>query len=170
MENTIILRKLSVDDAAALSRLADNKNIWDNMRDIFPHPYTLKDAFQFIEMVSSEDPQLTFAIEYDGYFAGMISLIKQPDVYRKSAELGFWIGEEYWGKKIVSTATKKLIDYAVNNLDLNRIFARVFEYNKASMKVLKNNGFIEEGISIDAVYKNNQFYDLHHFYLLIRNM
>ncbi|MDR2235300.1 MAG: GNAT family N-acetyltransferase [Chryseobacterium sp.] len=170
MEHTIVLRKLSADDATALSRLADNKNIWDNMRDIFPHPYTLKDAQQFIGMVAAEDPQMSFAIEYNGHFAGMISLIRQPDVYRKSAEIGFWIGEEYWGKKIVSISTQKLIDYAIKNLDLNRIFARVFEYNTASMKVLKNNGFIEEGVSIDAVYKNNQFYDLHHFYLLIRNV
>ncbi|WP_110366657.1 GNAT family N-acetyltransferase [Chryseobacterium sp. CBTAP 102] len=74
------------------------------------------------------------------------------------------------GKKIVSNSTKKLIDYAINNLDLKQIFARVFEYNTAPMKVLKNNGFLEEGISIDAVYKNNQFYDLHHFYLLIRKV
>lgn len=170
MEHTIVLRKLSADDATALSRLADNKNIWDNMRDIFPHPYTLTDAQQFIGMVAAEDPQMSFAIEYNGHFAGMISLIRQPDVYRKSAEIGFWIGEEYWGKKIVSISTQKLIDYAMKNLDLNRIFARVFEYNTASMKVLKNNGFIEEGVSIDAVYKNNQFYDLHHFYLLIRNV
>ncbi|MCW3161786.1 GNAT family N-acetyltransferase [Chryseobacterium oryctis] len=168
MENAITLRKLSVDDTETLYKLANNKNIWNNMRDIFPHPYTIDDAKFFINMVAQEEPQLTFAIEFNSHFVGVISFVKQPDVYRKSIEIGFWIGEKYWGKRIVSSAIKKMIDYAIKNLDVNRIFARVFEYNIGSMKALKNNGFIEEGISKKAVYKNNQFYDLHNFYLLIK--
>ncbi|CAA7194796.1 GNAT family N-acetyltransferase [Chryseobacterium potabilaquae] len=169
MEDVIILRKLSVHDTEVLSTLANNRNIWNNMRDIFPHPYTIDDAKNFIAMVSKEDLQLTFGIDFNNQLVGVISFIKQPDVYRKSIEIGFWIGEEYWKKGITSTSIKKMIDYAENSLDVNRIFANVFEHNIASMKVLKNNGFIEEGISIDAVYKNNQFHNLHRFYLLVKN-
>ncbi|RNA63621.1 N-acetyltransferase [Chryseobacterium nematophagum] len=169
MEDVIILRKLSVRDTEVLSTLANNRNIWNNMRDIFPHPYTIDDAKNFIAMVSKEDVPLTFGIDFNNQLVGVISFIRQPDVYRKSIEIGFWIGEEYWKKGITSTSIKKMIDYAENSLDVNRIFANVFEHNIASMKVLKKNGFIEEGISIDAVYKNNQFHNLHRFYLLVKN-
>ncbi|RMZ58129.1 N-acetyltransferase [Chryseobacterium nematophagum] len=169
MEDVIILRKLSVDDTEVLSTLANNRNIWNNMRDIFPHPYTIDDAKNFIAMVSKEDVQLTFGIDFNDQLVGVISFIRQPDVYRKSVEIGFWVGEEYWKKGIAKASVKKMIDYAVKNLDVNRIFANVFEYNTASMKVLKDNDFKEEGISINMVYKNNQFYNLHRFYLLINN-
>lgn len=169
MENIVNLRKLCIDDKVMLSQLANNKNIWNNMRDIFPHPYTLDDAKNFIDIFSKEDLQLTFAIEYNKKFVGIISFIHQVDIYRKSVEIGFWIGEEFWGKGIATTSIKKMIDYARINLDVNRIFARVFAYNIASMKALKNNGFIEEGISIDSIYKNDMFFNSHNFYLLINN-
>lgn len=167
MEDKIILRKLSLDDAYDLSRLANNKNIWNNMRDIFPNPYNPSDAANFISMVSEEDPQLTFAIEYDYHFAGVISFIKQQDIYRKNVEIGFWIGEEYWNKGIITTSIKKIVNYAFENLDVNRIFARVFDYNIGSMKALEKNNFIKESISINAIIKNNNFHHLHNYSLLI---
>lgn len=167
MENIVNLRKLSIDDKVILSKLANNKKIWNNMRDIFPHPYTLDDAKNFINIFSKEDLQLTFAIEFNKKFVGIISFIHQIDIYRKSAEIGFWIGEEFWGKGIATTSIKKMIDYAEISLDINRIFARVFAHNIGSMRALKKNGFIEEGISIDSIYKNGTFFNSHNFYLLI---
>jgi [ribosomal protein S5]-alanine N-acetyltransferase len=153
------LRRLSHDDATVLARLADNRKIFDNLRDVFPSPYTEKDAEEFICYCMKEDPPLTFAIEYQGALAGVNGLILQKDIYRKTAEIGYWIGEPYWGSGIATSALNQLVDYAFGNLDLVRLHTGVFDYNKASRRVLEKCGFILEGIFKNSVFKNGKVYD-----------
>jgi len=162
------LRELKISDKTQMAKLADNKKIWDNVRDYFPHPYSEKDAEAFLKSQNREQQQ-NFAIEYNGEFCGVIGLIFQKDVYRKSAEVGYWIGEPFWGLGIATKAVALIVDYGFNNSKLIRIFAGSFEYNLASMKVLKKNGFQKEGIAKNAVFKNGKIWDEHRFYLLSSN-
>lgn len=150
-----------------MARLANNKKIWDNVRDIFPHPYSEKDAESFIKTQDEDDLKDNFAIECNGDFCGAIGLILEQDVYRKSAEIGYWVGEPYWGKGVATRAVDLLARYAFDELGLVRLYAGVFEYNRGSMRVLEKNGFIKEGISKKAVFKNDRFWD-EHCYALIR--
>src|ERR1700741_4978941 len=130
-EEKIRLRPLKQEDQKILALLANNKNIADNLRDYFPFPYTERHADEFIHLTEKLNSQTTFAIEFDGNFCGVIGLIPQQDVYRKTAEIGYWIGEPYWNKGIATVTVKLLTDYGFNHLDLIRIHTGIFEYNQA---------------------------------------
>jgi RimJ/RimL family protein N-acetyltransferase len=159
----IILRPLNDADSPALARLANNKKIWDNLRDRMPHPYTNHNATFFINLAKEEILQVTFAIEYDGELCGVIGLVAQQDVYKKTAEIGYWIGEPFWNKGIATTAVKLITDYGLNKLDYVRIHTGVFEYNISSMKVLEKCGYKKEGVFEKAVLKNGQIWNEHRY-------
>lgn len=163
MSGHITLQSLKPEDAKPLAILANNKNIWDNVRDYMPHPYSEKDGADFIEMVQKEDPTHTFGIRYNEELAGVVGLVAQEDVYRKSAEIGYWIGEPFWGKGIATQAVHILTNYGFDHLGLLRIYAGVFEYNMGSMKVLEKNGYHKEGIFKKALIKNEQIWDEHRY-------
>jgi [ribosomal protein S5]-alanine N-acetyltransferase len=150
-------------DTGPLAHLANNKNISDNLRDFFPYPYSTADAIFFIRLVKKEDPQMTFAITYQGQFCGVIGLIGQPDVYCKTAEIGYWLGEPFWNKGICTAAVKLVTDYGLKKLDFIRIHTGVFEYNIGSMRVLEKNGYKKEGIFEKSVFKNGKIWDEHRF-------
>jgi len=164
--NKVSIRKLSAADAPHIARLANNINIWNNLRDYMPHPYLLDDAVSFIEMASKENHVMTFGILYQDEFCGIIGMNKQKDIYHKSVEVGYWLGEPYWGKGITSSALKLITEYAFKNLGINRIYTSVFEANHASMRVLEKNGYVKEGVLRDAVYKNRKFLDEHRYGIL----
>lgn len=155
----VAIRKIQQEDRETLVALANNTNIANNLRDDFPHPYTQDEADLFIQHAQSAHSTKRFCIEKDGIYVGNIGLHPQEDVYQMSAEIGYFIGEPYWGKGIATQAVKIIVDYGFDQLDIHRIFAGVFSYNKASKKVLENAGFEFEGISKDAIYKNGVFYD-----------
>lgn len=155
----VVLTPLSQKDAGDIARLLNNKKIWDNIRDYVPHPYGIKDAEQFIKMVSEENPVMTFGIRWNEYLAGVIGFKSQTDVYRKSVEVGYWIGEPFWGKGIATQAIRQIVSYGFSTLDINRIFAGAYSHNKASMKALENCGFQKEGVFRKAVIKNEVFID-----------
>lgn len=159
LDHPLLLRALCEKDLAALIRLANNKKIWDNLRNYFPHPYTQLDADQFLEKLIQEEPKLTFAIDHQNQFCGIIGLNKQSDVYEKSLEMGYWLGEEYWNMGIASKAVKLITQYATQELGFERIFTSVYAYNKASMRVLEKNNYILEGVFRKAVYKNENYVD-----------
>ena len=165
-QQNLKIRPLSLSDVSQLAQLANNKRIFDNVRDHFPFPYKEDHAEAFIKKTLNENPRQTFGIEYEDALSGVIGLILQEDVYRKSAEVGFWIGEPFWGKGVATQALKLITDYGFNKLNLARIYAGAFEYNTGSMKVLEKNGFIKEGILKKAAFKNEQFYDEHRYYKL----
>lgn len=159
--NKCILRKFSLKDAQSLVLQANNKNIADYLRDIFPHPYTTKDACFYIENIANDLHSLIMAIEVEGKAVGSIGILPKTDVYRKSAELGYWLGEQYWGRGIVTEAVKAITEYGFKNYNLHRIYAVVFENNAASMRVLEKAGFTSEAVHRKAVIKNGIIMDEH---------
>ena len=162
----IVLRLLQDDDAGTIASLCNNKKIWDNVRDKLPYPYTVDDAVEFINICRNEDPKQTFVIEYKGEIAGIIGLVKQSDVYRLTAEVGYWIGEPYWGRGIATEAVKLIVKYGFEKLDLVRIYTGVFDFNKASQRVLEKAGFKLEAVFKNSVIKNNKIYDEYRYCIL----
>ncbi len=163
-----LLRPFSLEDVPSLAQQADNVKIWRNVRDQFPHPYTQKDAEEFINMSMSADPHTNFAIVIEDKAVGGIGFHPQKDVYRKSAEIGYWLGESYWNKGIMSDALQQFIEFTFTNFDFLRLFAGIFEYNKASMRILEKAGFKLEGILEKAVIKEGKILDEYR-YALIRD-
>lgn len=155
----IILRNWQEKDVKSLSKNANNKKIWDNLRDDFPFPYTEMAAKEWIKIANFDNPLTNFAIEYKGTAIGGIGIIKQKDIFRKNAEIGYWLGEKYWNKGISTKVLKGMIEYTFNTFDVIRIFAHVFESNEASIRVLKKCGFSEEAQLKNAVIKNKTIQD-----------
>lgn len=165
MLEDVQLQNLEIRDAKIFAKLANNKQIWKNMRDSFPHPYSVKHAKSFISQMN-KSPNHVFGIFYKTELAGAIGLHRMEDINRFSVELGYWLGKAFWNKGIASIAVKKMIRYGFQNLDINRIFASTLETNIASQRVLLKNNFIFEGISRKSAYKDGVFLDEHRFSLL----
>ena len=153
------LRELRETDAEAIVQHANNRKIWRNLRDRFPNPYSLTDAHQWIEITASEIPQTTFAIVVNGEVSGGIGLIVGDDVYFRTAEIGYWLGEEHWGKGIIPEVVNAVAEYGFEHLKLLRIWAQVFAWNPASMRVLEKCGFINEGLLRQSVFKDGTAID-----------
>jgi len=166
----IKLRKLKTSDKSVIAKQLNNKKIWDNLTNKIPFPYTERDAEIFLKFTERDKNHKAFAIEFNMEFCGIIGLIKQKDVYEKSAELGYWIGEPFWNKGIATKAIQLITDYGFKNLDIIRIYSSVFEYNIASMKVLEKNGYKKEGVFQKAIFKNNKIWDEHRYYKLKVNL
>jgi len=146
-------------DAPALARHADSRKIWLNVRDRFPHPYTLADAEAWVTMCLGQNPETQFAIEVAGEAAGGVGLFLQQDVERFSAEIGYWLGEAYWGRGLTTTVVRRFTDYAFATFDLCRIYASVFAWNPASVRVLEKAGYTFEGRLRCAAVKDGHVVD-----------
>ncbi len=155
----IILRPWQKQDAQELAAVANNRNIWNNVRDALPSPYTVMDALQWIVHVNGQQPVINFAIVCEGMVVGSIGCHTKEDISRKNIEIGYFVGEPYWGKGIATEALKQLLNFITTRLDVVRIEAHVFAQNKSSMKVLQKNGFYLEAIHRKAVIKNNEILD-----------
>ncbi len=158
-----VLRNWRQDDAPALARNADNPRIWANLRDRFPSPYTLEDAESWVRHAVRALPATDFCLEVDGEAAGGIGVVLREDVERVSAELGFWLGEPYWGRGIMTEAVSAFVPWAFERFGLSRIYAQVFAFNVASARVLEKAGFVLEAtlrrsaIKRDAITDQWQF-------------
>ncbi len=155
----IILRPFAITDVAALAAIANNKHVSDNLRNSFPHPYTISDAKQWIQLQSKIKPAQNFAITYNGLLAGTIGCTLKEDIHKKNIELGYFVGEIFWNKGIASKAVSLMVAYIEQNFQANRIYAEVFENNIASMKVLQKNNFFLEAIHHNSLFKHNQYFD-----------
>jgi [ribosomal protein S5]-alanine N-acetyltransferase len=140
------LRAWRMEDLPSLVAHANNSKIAANVRDRFPHPYTESAGRQFIELFNEPDGPAAFAIEIGGLAVGGIGLHPQEDIHRFTAEMGYWLGEPYWGKGIVSEAARALSDWGFETLGLHRVFAQPFAKNQASIRVLEKAGFEREGL------------------------
>jgi len=157
--NNSTLREWKEGDEQSLVLHANNRRIWRNLRDAFPHPYTLADAKHWIQIANPTTPSTNFAIVVDGAAVGGIGLLLKDDVFRRSAEIGYWLGEEFWGRGIVTEAVRAVTDYAFATFDLCRVYAGVFEWNAASMRVLEKAGYQFESRTRKSVTKDGQTID-----------
>jgi len=164
------LRRWKVEDAPDVALYANNEKIAKNLRDAFPYPYTLGDAEAYVGSCVNETEELKLcrAIEADGHAIGSIGVFLDGDVYRKSAELGYWLAEDYWGRGIMTQAAKRICSEAFARYDIVRIYAEPFAYNTASRKVLENAGFTLEGVMRSGVYKRGELCD-YCMYALLRS-
>lgn len=155
------LRDWHMSDAERLATYANNPKIAENLRNAFPHPYTLEDAKKFIEncINSNKSKQLCLAIDVNGESIGGIGVFRMDDVYCMSAELGYWLGEPFWSKGIMSNAIRQICKMAFHQFDIIRIYAEPFASNIASRKVLEKAGFQLEGILRKSVLKNGNIDD-----------
>ena len=156
----IRIRPWQLSDKPALLRYADNRNVWINHTDIFPHPYTADDADRWLWRCGSEQkPQTNFAIDLAGEAIGGTGIELKKDVYRKSASIGYWVGEPFWGRGFATRALCLMTDYAFANFDINRLQAGVFEWNPASMRVLEKAGYKFEARMRQHIFKDGRFAD-----------
>src|SRR5476649_2524836 len=136
------VRSWRTTDVEPLARHADNHKIWMNLRDAFPHPYTVHDARDFIKSVRGHVPETTFAIDVDGEAVGSVGFVLRHDVERVSAEIGYWLAEPFWGRGIATEALIGATHYAVTTYQLTRIYALPFAWNTASCRVLEKSGYL----------------------------
>ena len=129
------------------------------MTDMFPYPYTEEKGKQFIEFANKENSIRILAIDLNGEAIGGIGLHPQTDIHCKNAELGYWLGEPFWGQGIITKAIIKMVDYGFINFEINRIFARPFGTNLASQKVLEKTGFKLEARFEKTLFKNGELID-----------
>lgn len=155
------MREWQANDAPAIAKYANNWNVAQNLTDGFPFPYTAKDAEGYIHFClhEGEDRQCVRAIEIGGKAVGSIGFFLKDDIRCKTAELGYWLGEPFWGNGIMSRAIVQMRDYAFANYDIIRMYAEPFAHNAGSRRALEKTGFTLEGILQKSVCKWGQIFD-----------
>lgn len=156
------IRNWILDDAYDLSVALNNKKIQDNLRDGLPFPYTEKDAAEFIDNVLGApiDTQYSWAIHVNHKVVGSIGIFRNDNIHIRTAEMGYYIAEPYWGQGIVTNAVKEACDYVFTNTNIIRIFAEPFAHNTASCRVLEKSGFVLEGLLRKNAIKNGEIFDM----------
>lgn len=154
-----MIRPWRRDDAAALVKYGNNRNVWLNLRDAFPHPYRDTHAAEFLEMVERQHPTTFFAIATTQEAIGGIGISIGQDVHRLTAEMGYWLAEPYWGKGIMSEAVARFTEFAFERFSLLRIYAEPYAHNASSCRVLEKAGFQLEGRLRNSVIKDGQVLD-----------
>lgn len=154
-----LLRPWRRGDEPQLATIANNPNVSRYLRDRFPSPYRISDALAWIALNESAPSSLHFAIETGGMLAGGIGVEPREAEERLSAEIGYWLGEPFWGRGIMSEAVQLLTGHVLANRDFRRIYAEVMAPNVASMRVLEKAGYSREGVLRNAYVKNNEIYD-----------
>lgn len=153
------VRPWRLDDAESLARYANNHQIWLRVRDLFPHPYTIQDAHEFLQRAISEQPEMKFCVDIDGAAVGGIGVHPGEDVHRHTATMGYWLGEQFWGRGIMTEAVAAVTDFCFDNFPLRRISAEVFSSNPASARALEKAGFSFEGHLKNHVLKEGKLLD-----------
>ncbi|ABW29569.1 GNAT family N-acetyltransferase [Acaryochloris marina] len=153
------LRPWAIQDTESFQKYAENLEIWRNMRDEFPCPCTHQDAERWIIQALHRADGLYLAIATDQEAIGSISLQIHDDIRRYSGVLSYWVSQPFWGQGIATAAIAGISDYGLGELNLVRIYAKVFSTNLGSIRALAKNGFEQEGYFRKGVYKEGQFVD-----------
>jgi RimJ/RimL family protein N-acetyltransferase len=153
------VRRWRLDDAESIAKHANNRKVWLAVRDLFPHPYTIHDAHEFLQRATTEQPDMRFCIEVEGAAVGGIGVHPGQDVHRHTATVGYWLGEEFWGRGIMTEVVTAVTNFCFENFPLRRISAEVFSNNPASSRVLEKSGFSFEGRLKNHVVKEGQVLD-----------
>ena len=166
------IRKWKLSDAKDLAVALSNRKIQDNLRDGLPYPYTEQDGADYISSMLSanENDTFAFAITVDNKVVGSIGVFRQENIHRQTAELGYYVAEEYWGRGIMAAAVKQICEYVFCKSDILRIYAEPFAYNAASCRVLEKAGFQYEGTLRSNAVKNGKVIDMKMYSLLKTEM
>ncbi len=159
-EGPVVVREWEEADAEAVAEQANDRRVWLGLRDAFPHPYGIEDGRRFITMARAMTPRTYFAIEVEGRLAGGIGYTLHSDVERIGAEVGYWLGHEFWGKGIATTALRLMTRHAFEaDPELRRLYAVPYASNAASARVLEKAGYTLEGTLRQSVIKDGQVLD-----------
>lgn len=163
-----IIRHWKIEDAESLAEALNNKKIHDNLRDGIPFPYTVEDAKEYIAATLNADKEMmyAFAITVDDKAIGSIAAFRQANIHSRTAEIGYYIAEPYWGKGLGVSALKQTCDYIFQNTDIIRIFAEPFAHNAASCRILEKCGFEYEGTLRKNAVKNGVVVDMKMYSIL----
>ncbi len=153
------VRPFRATDAVSVAAVANDRRIWEQLRDLFPHPYALADAQRYIDRVETLDPPRSLAIVVDGQAVGAVGIEIQNDVNRRSAEIGYWLGVDFWGRGVASEALHLVSPWAFTTHDLLRLYALPFADNLASIRVLEKAGFELEGLLRQSAVKDGRIRD-----------
>lgn len=156
---TCLLRPLLPADAESFATHANDRDIWLNLRDRFPHPYRLEDAQEYIAAMAAQPRLTSFGIEVDGEAAGTISLMPDDDIARYTSEVGYWLGRRFWGRGVLTDALRAITGYAFEELGMHRVFAVPFIHNVASRRVLEKAGYVLEGCMRQSAVKAGEVLD-----------
>lgn len=164
------IREWKIEDKTALAENLNNIKVLNNLRDGLPYPYTDEDAEAYITamLAADKDKTFAFAITLDDKVIGSIGVFRCDNIHYRTAELGYYIGEPYWGKGIMTSAVKQICKYIFDNTDIIRIFAEPFSYNIGSCRVLEKAGFQFEGLLKSNAEKNGAIIDMK-MYALIKD-
>jgi RimJ/RimL family protein N-acetyltransferase len=146
-------------DVEPLAEHANNRHVWINLRDRFPHPYTKADARAFIRWARQQEPETAFAIAVDDVAIGGIGFVMNVDVERVSAEIGYWLGEPFWGRGIATEALVATTQYVVETHGLTRVYALPFAWNRPSCRVLEKAGYVLEARLRRSAIKDGRITD-----------
>ncbi|MBB4037544.1 RimJ/RimL family protein N-acetyltransferase [Dysgonomonas hofstadii] len=162
------IRYWKVEDAENLAEALNNKKILDNLRDGIPFPYTVQDAEEYITTILNADKEViyAFAITVDNKVIGSIGVFRQANIHSRTAEVGYYIAEPYWGKGFGTGALKQTCDYIFHNTNIIRIFAEPFAHNISSCRILEKCGFEYEGTLRKNAIKNGIFIDMKMYSIL----
>lgn len=133
-----------MDDAESIVRHANNINVARQLRDRFPHPYTRANAVAFLKAATNAPEPSNLAIDVSGEAVGAIGYVAGIDVERYSAEIGYWLGEPYWGRGIVTEALVLVTTHVFAVGNMLRLFAVPFADNPSSIRVLEKAGYVRE--------------------------
>lgn len=153
------LRPFTINDAEQLVSIANNFNIAKFMTNRFPHPYGKENALAFFELIKNDSPNRIFAITVDDKIVGSTGVHFQEDIFVNNAEIGYWIGEPYWGNGYASEALTQITEYAFKTFSINRLFCRVFGNNPKSMRVVEKAGYKLEAKFEKTLLKNGELLD-----------
>ena len=158
----VTIRLWRAEDAPDLARALSGRNVRNNLRDGLPEPYTEQDAAAYIKAMLEADPDSTFAyaVDVDGRAVGSIAAFRQSNIHFRTAELGYYLAEEVWGRGVMTQAVRQLCETLFQKTDLLRIFAEPFAYNTGSRRVLEKAGFAFEGILKNNAVKNGKVLDM----------
>jgi RimJ/RimL family protein N-acetyltransferase len=165
---TVTLRGWRAEDEHALVAEANSRAVWRNLTHVFPHPYTRADAVGWIERCSAQDPPADLVVAHNDRLIGVCGLDRGEGVNHFTANVGYWLGEQHWGKGLMTAAFSAFLDYVWATFDVRRLQAVVFAWNPASSRVLEKSGFTLEGVRRNAIYKDGEIVD-ELFYSLLRS-
>ena len=155
----IHLRPWNTGDHGSLVRHGNDKRVWRNLTDMFPHPYTHAHAVEWVAIANDAGASIFLAIDFGGEAIGGVGVIAREGHEFHKGQFGYWLGHAHWGRGVATLAARALKRHAFSGDRFKRLEAPVFAWNPPSMRVLEKSGFVREGVLRQSVLKDGQLID-----------